>query len=668
MNILSLFDGISCGRVALERANIKVDKYYASEIDKYAIQISNKNFPDIIQLGDINNWKSWNLSNIDLLIGGSPCFVKDTLILTKLGYKKIQDILIGDEVLSHSGRWKRVLNVGYRDNVSTRIICGFGNNGIETTNEHPFYIREMTKTWNNLKRCNQRNFNNPIWKSAIELNRNDYCSSVVLPNNQKKEIDKIFWYMIGRYTGDGWFRKSKRKQRKNSYVYQFIICCGENEFEELKEKFDNFGYKYNFSKERTVYKFRICNMKLVSFVEKIGVGASNKIVHPDLFDNNNENRKSYLEGIWDSDGWHKEKDDVYKLTTTSNLLAVGLQELIYTVYKTPVRFSYIKRPKTCIIEKRIVNQKDTYEISYKLDKRKQDKAFYENNYIWMPIKQNYITNENKIVYNLEVEEDNSYLVNNIIVHNCQGFSNAGKGLNFEDSRSKLFFTFIDILKYYKPKYFLLENVKMKKEWQKIISELVEVEPIEINSALVSAQSRKRLYWTNIQNIMQPKDMDILLKDIIESGTVDRDKSYCIDANYYKGGSLKNYLEKSRRQIVNLSPKNLYQSEKCLMVKDCVQIGEADINGFDIIKRVYSIKGKSPSLTTMQGGYREPKISEDNITWRKLTPIECERLQTLPDNYTAGISNTQRYKCLGNGWTVDVIAHIFSFLPNEWKSI
>lgn len=103
-----------------------------------------------------------------------------------------------------------------------------------------------------------------------------------------------------------------------------------------------------------------------------------------------------------------------------------------------------------------------------------------------------------------------------------------------------------------------------------------------------------------------------------------------------------------------------------MVKDCKQIGEADIKGFDVIKRVYSIYGKSPTLTTMQGGNREPKISEDNLTWRKLTPVECERLQTLPDNYTAGISNTQRYKCLGNGWTVDVIAHIFSFLPVEWK--
>jgi site-specific DNA-cytosine methylase len=201
---------------------------------------------------------------------------------------------------------------------------------------------------------------------------------------------------------------------------------------------------------------------------------------------------------------------------------------------------------------------------------------------------------------------------------CQGFSNAGAGLNFEDPRSKLFFVFVDILKYHNPKYFLLENVKMKKEWSDIISDHMKVSHIEMNSALVSAQSRKRFYWTNIEGIVQPKDKNIFLKDIIESGTVDREKSYCIDACYYKGGSINQYLEKSRLQLVNLSHIPFHQSEKRLMV-------------------------------------------EDNSTWRKLTPLECERLQTFPNGYTEGISNTQRYKGLGNSWTVDMVAHIFGFI-------
>jgi len=124
---------------------------------------------------------------------------------------------------------------------------------------------------------------------------------------------------------------------------------------------------------------------------------------------------------------------------------------------------------------------------------------------------------------------------------CQGFSFAGKQLNFEDPRSRLFFEFVDILKHYKPKYFLLENVKMKKEFQDVISEYLGVQPIEINSALVSAQNRKRLYWTNIPDVSVPDDKGILLKDIVHENTEsDRFKAHCIDANYYKGANFKQY--------------------------------------------------------------------------------------------------------------------------------
>jgi DNA-cytosine methyltransferase len=227
---------------------------------------------------------------------------------------------------------------------------------------------------------------------------------------------------------------------------------------------------------------------------------------------------------------------------------------------------------------------------------------------------------------------------------CQGFSFAGKQLNFDDPRSKLFFEYVGLLESKKPKYFLLENVRMKKESQDVISKYLGVEPIKINSASLSAQNRERLYWTNIPGVQQPEDKGILLKDIIESGFVDRDKSFCLDANYFKGGNLKSYFEKNRRQLV---------------FNRCIQVGEADLKGHDSIKRVYSVEGKAPTLTTMGGGHREPKIAISETEWRKLTPLECERLQTVPEGYTEGVSNTQRYKMLGNGWTVDVIAHIFS---------
>ena len=229
---------------------------------------------------------------------------------------------------------------------------------------------------------------------------------------------------------------------------------------------------------------------------------------------------------------------------------------------------------------------------------------------------------------------------------CQGFSFAGKRLNFDDPRSKLFFEYVRMLQEIKPRYFLLENVKMKKESEDVITEMLGVEPIEINSNLVSAQNRRRLYWTNIPQDGLPEDRGIKLKDILEDGVVDRDKSHCLDANYFKGGNLKSYFEKHRRQLVF--------SEDGLC-----QVGEANVNGHDILKRVYHPEGKAPTLNTMNGGNREPKVLVGDTKWRKLTPLECERLQTVPEGYTEGVSNTQRYKMLGNGWTVDVICHLLN---------
>ena len=244
---------------------------------------------------------------------------------------------------------------------------------------------------------------------------------------------------------------------------------------------------------------------------------------------------------------------------------------------------------------------------------------------------------------------------------CQPYSFSGKGKATEDERdlSNLIF---DALKDLKPKYFLFENVPMKKEHQDRISEGIGVEPTMINSQDFSAHHRKRLYWTNIKiDGWHDLNEDVSLKDILEDGFVDRDKSFCVDANYFKGGSMKMYKEKSRRQLV-------FDIEK---KKGCRQIGVADIKGYDIIKRVYDPDYKAPALTTMQGGWRQPKVATSELYWRNLTPLECERLQTVPDGYTEmgifgdeytyedekPISNTQRYKMLGNGWTVAVISHI-----------
>lgn len=182
---------------------------------------------------------------------------------------------------------------------------------------------------------------------------------------------------------------------------------------------------------------------------------------------------------------------------------------------------------------------------------------------------------------------------------------------------------------------------MKKQYQDIITQHLGIDSIEINSALVSAQNRKRLYWTNIPDVVSPTDRGVLLKDILEFGVTDRDKSLCIDANYFKGGNLKQYFDKSRRQLV------FYQLPR--------GYNKGGFVGLD---------GKSPSITTSSWQYNN--LLTDGLKYRILTPIECERLQTVPDGYTDHVSKTQRYKMLGNGWTVDVISHILQHIPQVGK--
>ena len=265
---------------------------------------------------------------------------------------------------------------------------------------------------------------------------------------------------------------------------------------------------------------------------------------------------------------------------------------------------------------------------------------------------------------------------------CQGFSFGGKGLNFNDPRSKLFFEFDRLLKALKPKYFLLENVKMKKESEQVITDYLGVEPVEINSRLVSAQNRKRLYWTNIPFDGVPEDKGIMLKDILEEDTEE----------FYRAGA--HLQEKRRASDKNPDMLNPDYRSQANTIHDvdgksgtvCAgthgyAIGYVpEVKGAKIVNRRLDERGKRQDnnkdiplqkrlelrkddkaycLTTVQKDSVAVKV--DNMHWRKLTVTECERLQTVPDGYTCGVSNTQRYKMLGNGWTVDVVKHIFEGL-------
>ncbi|HRH83611.1 MAG TPA: DNA (cytosine-5-)-methyltransferase [Bacteroidia bacterium] len=276
---------------------------------------------------------------------------------------------------------------------------------------------------------------------------------------------------------------------------------------------------------------------------------------------------------------------------------------------------------------------------------------------------------------------------------CQGFSFAGKQLNFDDPRSKLFFEFVRLLKECKPKYFLLENVKMKKEYEAVITEHLGVEPIEINSSLVSAQNRKRLYWTNIPGITQPNDKNITWGDVREHGVNAQSYYYTEKAMQWLGrvSQKKNkpltvHSDTEKMQMLEASHHKKYSNQRFFGIVDLPndqqtvaamrgrylvdgkrQDGKQKTEGLTKQYIEFRYDGKTNALTTVGKDnivvpFTLPnRIPADEFFFRYITPLECERLQTVPDGYTSVVSDTQRYRMLGNGWTVDVIARIFKNL-------
>ncbi len=294
---------------------------------------------------------------------------------------------------------------------------------------------------------------------------------------------------------------------------------------------------------------------------------------------------------------------------------------------------------------------------------------------------------------------------------CQDLSVAKQNRQgLEGKRSGLFWRFVEILEKAKPKYFLLENVaSMRDSDRDIITQILGVEPIMINSALVCAQQRKRYYWTNLKFITQPNDKGVFLKDIVEYNVMgkanenynsqyafnqvralDR-KWFALCSSMYKSVramgmtsvaipcALRTRPSKlmpgiERKKVLELkhdgkaNSLTSVQSDSMVAFNTPLQIGNIGTNAQ--AHRVYSVRGKSVTLSANGGGQGAKtglykiNIPDGNYIIRKLTPLECERLQTVPEGYTEGVSNTQRYKMLGNGWTIDVISHIFKSILLE----
>ena len=234
---------------------------------------------------------------------------------------------------------------------------------------------------------------------------------------------------------------------------------------------------------------------------------------------------------------------------------------------------------------------------------------------------------------------------------CTNLSMAGNGQGLKGSQSKLFYEYARAIKEAQPKYFLLENVIMKKEWEDIITNILGVDPIEINSSLVSAQNRRRLYWTNIPNVTLPEDKNITLEDILE------DIEF-LNPAAIRGRRLNKATIVGRRLDKNGHRKD---TDKTIPITQCLEVRATNTDKSNCLTTV----DKDNVLTPLPIG-RHPDAFKNNLPFRYYTTKEMCRLQTVPDDFLNMIPDSAARKALGNGWTVDVIAHIFSFLPDEYK--
>ena len=602
--------------------------------------------------GDISQINPNDLPDFDFMTYSFPCFIEGTLVLTSNGYKPIEDITENDYVLTHTNTYQKVVKPMVNEANHIYKLSTMASEDLFVTEEHPFYVRKRERKWNNERRSYDRVFHKPEWIKTKDLDKSYYVGCAI---NQKSELPKWdgvefngawghkvqknelcdlfekneFWWLVGRFIGDGWTRNYKTDKFHDERV---IICCGKHKKDEIVEVLDRLPFNYSVVEERTVYKFHIVNKELTRFLYQFGKGANNKHLTSDVINLPVDLLESFLEGYTSSDGYITE-DGLIKISSVSQKLIYDTAQCIMKVYKRPVSVYLTKRKPTCVIEGRTVNQKDTYTVTFKKVKNKQDKAFYEDGYVWCPINNIEKLDYNGLVYNMEVENDNSYVVQNIIVHNCTDISVAGRkdGVIKGQTRSGLLYECEKVIEYKRPKYLLLENVKnlVGKQFKSQFDEWLEyLETLGytnywkvLNSKSFGVpQNRERVFVLSILGEHDPYEfhsgfeLDIRLKDILE---------FNVDEKYYLSKEVQDrfkpndkFKDMSGNIVGTTAPDFRTIGQRDLCYQENSVMGTLVATDYkqpkQIVERIDS--SNKPYFVDRQGRIQEFDLKENYIQW------------------------------------------------------
>lgn len=354
----------------------------------------------------------------------APCFPAGTLIYTSYGYIPIENIKVGMNVMTHTGEFHKVLYVNKTENQPLWSLSVMGREDIILTANHPIYHRKLQrkkyitdKGTKSIKRV----FEPPKWTITSNIKPHDVVGSPINKNSKipnyfglEQYMDnENFWWVIGRYVGDGWCEYYERENRR-----RIKICCNktDKELNEIKSHIDGL-IDYRIDECNKIYKFILKDLKLFDFLQMFERYANHKKIPQIVIDLPINLLKAFVEGYVSADGHYIKDKNEFVVSSVSKELIYGFQQCVHKVYRVPTQF-YTRKSRIDVIEQRQVNCKESYILRYHLDKRKNDRGFYEDGYIWYWVRNVNSLDKNDCVYNFEVEKDNSYTAYNISVHNC----------------------------------------------------------------------------------------------------------------------------------------------------------------------------------------------------------------------------------------------------------
>jgi site-specific DNA-cytosine methylase len=440
MKFVSLFAGIGGFDLALERHGFHC--VGQCEIDPHARAVLEAHFPGVPRHDDVQTLRADTFVYPDVVTFGSPCFPAGTLVLTATGYRPIEEIEAGDRVLTHRGRWRSVLKTGGQLSPTLRIK-GIGHYGLETTPDHPFWLTSSSR------RGGARVLGEPEWLPASSAAGKRWATPTSVEPLDVPEVDvssgrfadtpkmdESFWYFVGRWLGDGWIRDGQRSGRPDGQTQgQVVVCAGRHKADALEAALVRVFGEVGRVSMPTTERFTVTRRPLAGWlVENFGHYAHGKRLPAWAFGIAADHRLALLDGMLDSDG-HRVREGVHKLSTVSKGLAVGTR-LLAEGLGFSAALHKTNRPSTYEIEGRVVNQRDTYEVVINRNPRRN--GIHSDRHVWTNVKSVSEPGEAVPVFNLEVEEDNTYVVENIVVHNCQDLSVAGAKAGLDGNRSGLF--------------------------------------------------------------------------------------------------------------------------------------------------------------------------------------------------------------------------------------